>query len=276
MKKVIFIAVLTLFSTNALCKEKTPPPDIVIQLHIKNNNSNFKEMTSRDLSVKDITYLSRDINGDGYKDWTLWDTTMCGSGGCSGNIYIYDNGTYCYAMEDSDFNKITESTEIIKNLKCDNSSVSIAPEKTNGQENQEIERKSNAIKIKGFYIGMDFHKACSQIAKVLNKNISEIGIDETSKSCSDNGRAAIRVFGDNNGLTRKIELDKYVFNSNSNSIGFIEELSKAYNLQFRFESRNATYGYNIDKYIHTGDDEFITVNSLGSVDLIKRNKGSFD
>jgi len=110
---------LTLFSTNALCKEKIAPPDIVIQIHVKNSNSNFKELFGRDISTKDIEYLSRDINGDGHKDWTLWDATLCGSGGCSGAIYIYNNGTYCYAMDDSDYNKITKSKKIIKNLKCE-------------------------------------------------------------------------------------------------------------------------------------------------------------
>ena len=47
----------------------------------------------------------------------LYTTELCGSGGCSGEIYIYENGKYCYAGYD-EFDKFFNSDKIFPDLSC--------------------------------------------------------------------------------------------------------------------------------------------------------------
>ena len=92
----------------------THPPDSIFEIYVSNN---IKSINENNINKDDISYSSRDFNGDGIIDWSLWDSTKCGSGGCTGDVYISKNGKYCYAGYDN-FNKILNSKRIIQNLDC--------------------------------------------------------------------------------------------------------------------------------------------------------------
>lgn len=102
-------------------KKETVPPGEVYDLYIARHPTitDFKpeEPIERKTTRNDITFKHRDIKGDGHQAWYLYTTDFCGSGGCSGEIYIYENGKYCYAGDD-EFDKFFNSDKIFPDLSC--------------------------------------------------------------------------------------------------------------------------------------------------------------
>ena len=83
-------------------------------MFIKDNKLNFEKYN---LAKDDIKYSANDINRDGYTDWLLWNVTLCGSGGCTGSVYIYKDDSYCFAGLDR-YNDFMNAPVVIKNLFC--------------------------------------------------------------------------------------------------------------------------------------------------------------
>ena len=85
-------------------KQNAVPPDegygLFIARHPTINGFKPEVPIERKTTRNDITYQHRDIKGDGRQAWYLYTKDLCGSGGCSGEIYIYENGKYCYAHHD--------------------------------------------------------------------------------------------------------------------------------------------------------------------------------
>ena len=101
--------------------KETVPPDDVYDLYIARHPTLTDYKPQEPVEIKttrnDITYKHRDTKGDGHQAWYLYTYDLCGSGGCSGEIYIYENGKYCYAGHD-EFDKFFNSNKIFPDLSC--------------------------------------------------------------------------------------------------------------------------------------------------------------
>lgn len=135
-----------------------------------------------------------------------------------------------------------------------------------------------SIRIKGFYIGMLYEKACENVAKISEIKRSEVIEIKNPIQCSGKHYLQPKITADESGSVINIILNRTHFGSNADSKGFIQEFADNYKLNLKFLSSEprGLGGSMITYYQHTGDNEFIQVSDGGSVQIIKRNKGQFD
>ena len=124
MKYLLILSFLFITSLHAEEKEITSFEKIIdhyipyVEDYLKLRAEKKNDSYSRKFALSEIEFVKRDINKDGKDDYYLtiptWD---CGSGGCTGTVYISSKGKYCLAggITPNEFKKPK-----IKSLKCRN------------------------------------------------------------------------------------------------------------------------------------------------------------